>query len=84
MKSKTIAYLLLICLGIFGAHRFYIDKTTSGILYLLTCGIFGIGIIIDIFTLGSMVDLYNATHMNRINNNNNNNNTIVVNVEKQN
>ena len=34
-----------------------------GILYLLTGGIFGIGWLIDLFTLGGQVDTYNALFM---------------------
>lgn len=40
-------------------HRFYLGKIGSGILYLLTGQLFGIGWIIDLFLLGSMVDNYN-------------------------
>ena len=31
-----------------------------GILYLFTAGFFGIGLLIDLFTLGGEVDTYNA------------------------
>lgn len=40
-------------------HRFYLGKIGSGILYLLTGQLFGIGWIIDLFLLGGMVDNYN-------------------------
>lgn len=60
MKSKGTAYLLWFFLGIFGAHKFYLNKTGIGILYLLTAGIFGVGWFIDLFTLGGQVDTYNA------------------------
>jgi TM2 domain-containing membrane protein YozV len=62
VKSKGVAYLLWFFLGIFGAHRFYLEKIGTGILYLLTFGVFGIGWIIDLFTLGGQVDTYNALH----------------------
>ena len=62
MKSKGVAYLLWFFLGAFSAHRFYLGKTGSGILYLLTFQLFGIGWIIDLFTLGGMVDNYNLMH----------------------
>lgn len=62
MKSKGIAYLLWFFLGGFSAHRFYLGKIGSGILYLLTLQLFGIGWIIDLFILGGMVDKYNLMH----------------------
>jgi TM2 domain-containing membrane protein YozV len=62
MKSKGTAYLLLIFLGVIGAHRFYLGKTGTGILYLCTLGFCGVGVIIDLFTLGNQVDVYNALH----------------------
>jgi TM2 domain-containing membrane protein YozV len=62
MKSKGIAYLLWFFLGVFGIHKFYLDKIAVGIIYLLTGGLFLIGWIYDLFTLGSQVDVYNALH----------------------
>jgi TM2 domain-containing membrane protein YozV len=60
MKSKGVAYLLWFFLGFFSAHRFYLGKTGSAILYLLTGQIFGIGWLVDLFLLGGMVDQYNT------------------------
>lgn len=37
LKSQTVAGLWCGFLGGFGAHRFYLGKTVSGILYLLFC-----------------------------------------------
>jgi hypothetical protein len=59
MKSKTIAYLLWFFLGLIGGHKFYLEKPGMGILYLLTCGLFGFGWLYDLFTLGRQVDQYN-------------------------
>lgn len=50
-KSKWTALLLCWFLGEFGAHKFYEGKTGMGVLYLFTFGLFGIGILVDFFTL---------------------------------
>jgi TM2 domain-containing membrane protein YozV len=62
MKSKGTAYLLWFFLGLLGVHRFYLGKTGTGILYLFSLGLCGIGWLVDLFTLGSQVDAYNALH----------------------
>ena len=46
-KSKLVALLLCFFLGGWGVHRFYVGKIGTGILYLLTGGLFLIGIIVD-------------------------------------
>lgn len=48
VKRKLIALILCIFLGYFGAHRFYVGKTLSGVVWLVTCGVFGFGWFIDI------------------------------------
>lgn len=52
-KNKTVALLLAIFLGGIGAHRFYVGKGGTGIIYLLTGGVFGIGWIIDIIMIAT-------------------------------
>lgn len=47
MRSKSVTLLLCAFLGMFGIHRFYLGKVGTGILWLLTCGCFGIGSFID-------------------------------------
>lgn len=81
MKSKTVAYLLWFFLGIFSAHRFYLGKVGTGILYLLTGQLFGIGWFIDLFILGGMVEKYNLLHgFTAAGANVNQNQNVVVNV----
>ena len=54
-SDYNLAWVLLVLLGIFGAHRFYQGKILSGVLYLLTVGVFGLGIIYDLFTLNEQI-----------------------------
>lgn len=53
--SKNKILEIILCsvgfIGIAGLHRFYVGKTKSGLLYLLTFGVFGIGTIIDLISL---------------------------------
>lgn len=55
----TIGWILLTFLGLFGIHRFYMGKIITGIIYLLTGGIFGIGWIYDFWTLNSQISEIN-------------------------
>ncbi|MDE6593339.1 MAG: TM2 domain-containing protein [Oscillospiraceae bacterium] len=51
VKDKYISLPLCVFLGWFGVHRFYEGKIATGILWLCTCGLFGIGNLIDILIL---------------------------------
>ena len=55
----NLAWLLLTFLGVFGIHRFYQGKIISGLVYLLTVGIFGLGILYDFFTLNEQISELN-------------------------
>lgn len=57
-KKKITALLLCFFLGFLGVHRFYVGKSGTGILYLLTFGLGGIGVLIDfiIILLGGFKD----------------------------
>lgn len=47
-KSWIVTLLLCIFLGELGIHRFYAGKFGTGLLYLFTGGLFGVGWILDI------------------------------------
>jgi TM2 domain-containing membrane protein YozV len=53
--SYTAAWGLLLCLGVFGAHRFYLGHTRTGLLYALTLGVFGLGVLYDLARLDELV-----------------------------
>jgi len=59
-KNYTLAWVLLTFLGLFGMHRFYLGKIFTGILYLLTAGLFGIGYIYDYWTLNEQISTINT------------------------
>lgn len=47
-KNKTAALILAILTGYIGIHRFYVGKVGTGILWLLTGGMFLVGWIVDV------------------------------------
>lgn len=50
-KSRFVALALCVTLGWTGAHRFYVGKYGTGILYLLSMGCYGFGWWIDALRL---------------------------------
>lgn len=57
----TIAWVLLTFLGFFGIHRMYMGKWLTGIVYLITGGIFGLGYLYDFWTLNDQISLINGS-----------------------
>ncbi|MBC8460366.1 MAG: TM2 domain-containing protein [Deltaproteobacteria bacterium] len=58
--NYTVAWILLTFLGLFGIHRFYMGKWLTGIIYLLTGGLFVIGYLYDLWTLNDQVSEINS------------------------
>ncbi|WP_202945268.1 TM2 domain-containing protein [Hahella chejuensis] len=59
--SYTVSWILLTFLGIFGVHRFYMGKWLTGLLYLLTGGLLGLGILYDFWTLNDQISEVNGS-----------------------
>jgi TM2 domain-containing membrane protein YozV len=57
--NYSVAWILLTFLGLFGVHRMYMGKWLTGILYLLTAGLVGLGYLYDYWTLNGQVDRLN-------------------------
>lgn len=59
-KNKIVALVLCILFGYFGFHKFYVGKDGMGAIYLFTCGLFGIGWLVDIILIatGNFTDQY--------------------------
>jgi hypothetical protein len=47
-KSRRTALLLCLFLGWVGAHHYYVGRRGIGRLYMLTCGLMLVGVIVDL------------------------------------
>lgn len=56
----NVAWILLAFLGLFGVHRMYQSKWITGLIYLLTGGLFLIGVLYDFWTLNTQISIRNA------------------------
>ncbi len=52
----SVAWILLTFLGLFGIHRFYLGKILTGLLWLVTGGVLGIGWLYDFCTLNRQIN----------------------------
>ena len=50
-KNRIVALIICIFFGEFGIHYFYAGKIGTGLLYMFTFGLFGIGWVIDIIRI---------------------------------
>ena len=58
-KDFNIAWILITFLGYLGIHRMYMGKWLTGLVYLLTFGIFYLGVIYDYWTLNEQLSEVN-------------------------
>ena len=56
----NLAWILLTFLGVFGVHRMYMGKWLTGILWLLTLGVVGLGVLYDYWTLNDQITVINT------------------------
>lgn len=59
--NYTVAWVLLTFLGLLGIHRMYMGKWLTGVLYLLTGGIVGMGYLYDFWTLNDQITVINGS-----------------------
>lgn len=57
-KNKWVAFGLCLVFGLVGAHKMYEGKVFMSIVYILTCGLFGIGWLIDLISILFKPNLY--------------------------
>lgn len=58
-RSLLMAYLLWFFFGLLGVHRFYLGRPVSGVIYLLSGGLLGVGWLFDAFWTYVMVNAEN-------------------------
>ncbi len=61
-KDYDLSWILLTFLGWLGIHRFYMGKIFTGLLYLLSGGLLGLGILWDFMTLNEQLSEVNSQY----------------------
>ncbi len=59
--NYTVAWILLTFLGFLGIHRMYMGKWVTGLIYLLTGGVFALGYLYDFWTLNDQISVINSS-----------------------
>jgi TM2 domain-containing membrane protein YozV len=57
--SYDLGWLLLTFVGLLGIHRFYMGKIVTGLIYLCTGGLAGLGLLYDYWTLNDQISSRN-------------------------
>jgi hypothetical protein len=52
-RSRSVAFVLAFFFGVFGAHRFYVGRTRSAVIQLLTLGGLGVWAVVDCVLIGT-------------------------------
>ena len=60
LVSHNVAWILLTFVGVLGIHRMYMGKWITGLIYLLTGGLFLVGVLYDFWTLNQQVSERNG------------------------
>ncbi len=58
--GTAYGFWFLFLVGLAGVHRLYLGKWGTGILWLLTAGLFGIGQVVDLFRMDTLVEQANV------------------------
>jgi TM2 domain-containing membrane protein YozV len=59
-KNYNVTWILLTFLGMFGAHRLYLGKWLTALLWFFTGGLFLVGYLYDYWTLNEQIDEINS------------------------
>ena len=57
--DHTVAWCLFLFLGLFGIHRIYMGKFITGVIFMFTGALFGLGYAYDACTLNEQVEEMN-------------------------
>lgn len=55
----NLSWILLTFLGVFGAHRLYLGKWVTAVIYFFTGGLFLLGVLYDYWTLNEQISKRN-------------------------